>query len=104
MLFSNITILLLVVLEPLSIWLIYLKMGTVFFAFIRLVGCFYFKEHLAGFSDTSPYNVYRDCEGASEKEKHIVWLNYTMKTSKCDNLFMVFYTTTINLGHFRNRK
>ena len=38
------------------------------------------KKHLAGFSDTSPYNVYRDCEGASEKEKHMVWLNLIRDT------------------------
>ena len=49
-------------------------------AFIQLVGCVYFKKHLAGFSDTSPYNVYRDCEGASENEKHMVWLNLIRET------------------------
>ena len=33
--------------------------GEGFLSFIRPVGCFYFKKQLAGFSDPSPYNLYR---------------------------------------------
>ena len=42
--------------------------GEGFLSFIRLVGCFHFKKHLAGFFDPSPYNLYKECSGANEKE------------------------------------
>ena len=54
--------------------------GEGFLSFIRLVGCFCFKKHLVGFSDPSPYNLYRECSGANEKENHIKWLSVIRDT------------------------
>ena len=54
--------------------------GEGFLSFIRLVGCFYFKTYLADFSDPSPYNLYRECRGANEKENHIKWFSVIRDT------------------------
>lgn len=51
-----------------------------FYAFLRLVGCAYFKTHSSAFQQSSPVTLYNSVESASIQQQHVQWLDMIRRT------------------------
>ena len=45
-----------------------------FLAFLRLVGCLYYKKYLSAFPDKSPSNFFKNFSGIDMSDVHVQWL------------------------------